>query len=107
MVHSEPPPRPVTPEPRLRSLTIPIIEMQYNQKTLDQSQSPFISKLPLEVRRMIYFEMLGGATVKLRTVGGKPVAQRYHCDSELKEPLHARHVELEFVLPMLRTCRQM
>lgn len=86
---------------------MPVIEMQDNQKTFDQSQSPFISKLPLEIRRMIYFEMLGGVTVKLRTAGGKPVAQRYRCDSDLKEPFYPRHVELEFVLPMLRTCRQM
>jgi hypothetical protein len=107
VIHSQPPPRPTTPPPRLRHLTMPVIDMQDDQKTLDQSRSPFISKLPLEIRRMIYFEMLGGVTVKLRTARGKPVARRYRRDSGLKEPYHPRHVQLEFVLSMLRTCRQM
>ena len=107
VVHSQPPPRPTTPPPRLRPLTMPLIDMQDNQKTIDQSQSPFISRLPLEIRRMIYFEMLGGVTVKLRTAGGRPVAQRLRCASDVKEPYYPRRVELELVLPMLRTCRQM
>ncbi|KAF1927795.1 uncharacterized protein M421DRAFT_65081 [Didymella exigua CBS 183.55] len=80
--------------------------MQDDQKTFDQSQSPFISRLPLEIRRMIYLEMLGGVTVRLRTADGKPVAQRYLCDSDLKEPLYPRRVELELALAVLRTCRQ-
>lgn len=107
VVNTQPPPRPTTPEPRLRSLTMPVIEMQDNQKTLDQSRSPFINKLPLEIRRMIYFEMLGGATVKLRTTDGRLVAQRYRCGTDLKEPFYPRRMELNYVLPMLRTCRQM
>lgn len=108
MIHSsQPPPRPTTPPPRLRQLSMPVVDMQDDQKTLDQSRSPFIRKLPLEIRRMIYFEMLGGVTVKLRTAGGRPVARRYRCDSNLKEPYYPRRVELEFVLSMLRTCRQM
>ena len=83
------------------------IEMQDDQKTLDQSQSPFINKLSLEIRMMIYFEMLGGLTLKLRTADGKPVTECYRCDSGLKEPFSSRRVDLKFVLPMLRTCRQM
>ena len=83
------------------------IDLQDDQKTLNQSQSPFISKLPLEIRRMIYFEMLGGVTVKLRTAGGKPHAQRLRRGSDVKEPYYPRRVELELGLPMLRTCRQM
>lgn len=102
-----PPLRPTTPEPRLRSLTLPIIEMQEGQRTLDQSQSSFISRLPLEIRRMVYFEMLGGVTVKLKTVDGRAVARRHRCDAEFKEPLCPRRVELRFALAMLRTCRQM
>lgn len=107
VVHSQPPRRPPTPEPRLRPLTMPVIEMQVDQKTFDQSQSPFISNLPLEIRRMIYNEMLGGITIKLRTADGKPIAQRYRCDTSLKEPFYPRRVELELGLAMLRTCRQM
>lgn len=56
---------------------------------------------------MIYFEMLGGVTVKLKTAGGRPVARSYRCDRDFKDSCHPRHIELEFVLPILRTCRQM
>lgn len=86
---------------------MPLIGMEDGQKTLDQSQSLFISKLPLEIRRMIYFEMLGGVTVSLRTTDGMPVAQRHRFDSDLKDAFYPRRVDLNFALPMLRTCRQM
>jgi hypothetical protein len=99
--------RPTTPPPRLRPVTMSAIDMQSDQKTLDQSQSPFISKLPLEIRRLIYFETLGGITVKLRTADGKPHARRRRYASDVKELYYPRCIELELGLPMLRTCRQM
>ena len=101
-------PRPRTPEPRLRPLTMPLVENNDDQKTFDQSQSTFIAKLPLEIRRMIYSEMLGGATIKLRTSDGKPVAQRLRCIGSLGcDGARPNASELDFVLAMLRTCRQM
>lgn len=102
------PPRPATPEPRLRSLTLPLIEKIDTQKIFDQPQSTFICKLPLEIRRMIYKEMLGGVTIKLRTSDGKPIAQRYRCYSCLcRDTARPNQSELGFGLAMLRTCRQM
>ena len=102
------PPRPTTPPPRLRPLTLPLIEKDGDQKTFDQSQSTFITKLPLEIRRMIYTEMLGGVTIKLRTTDGKPVAQRYRCyNCSCRDSGCPNRSELDFGLAMLRTCRQM
>lgn len=101
-------PRPTTPGPRLRSLTLPLIEKDSIQKTFDQSQSSFVAKLPLEIRRMIYTETLGGVTIKLRTSDGKPVAQRYRCYSCIcRDIARPNQSELGFGLAMLRTCRQM
>jgi hypothetical protein len=102
------PPRPTIPSPRLRSLTLPLIEKDGIQKTFDQSQSTFVAKLPLEIRRMIYTEVLGGVTIRIRTSGGKPVAQRYRCYSCLcRDIARPNQSELGFGLAMLRTCRQM
>lgn len=102
------PPRPKTPAPRLRSLTLPLIEKDDHQKTLDQSQSTLITKLPLEIRRMIYSEMLGGVTIKLRTSDGKPVAHRYRCyGCKCRDSVSLNQSELGFQTAILRTCRQM
>lgn len=110
VVRAEPhdPPRPTTPEPRMRRLTLPLIERQDDQKTFDQFQSSFFTKLPLEIRRMVYIETIGGATIKLRTSNGKPLAKRYRCHgcpccNRARPPPR----ELGFGLALLRTCRQM
>jgi hypothetical protein len=102
------PPRPVTPRPRSRALTLPLIEPEKNQVTSDQRQSAFMTKLPLEIRRLIYSEMLGGASIHLSTSDGKPRARRCNqsrCDCALFCPPMERR--LEFSLAMLRTCRMM
>lgn len=102
------PPRPTAPTPRLRSLTLPSLEKNNQQRTLDQSQSSFVTKLPLEIRRMIYREMLGDVTIKLRTSNGKPVAQRFRCyGCQCRDSARPNQSELNFGLAMLRTCRQM
>lgn len=100
--------KPTKPTPRLRSLTLPGLDKESQQTTLDQSQSSFINKLPLEIRRMVYAEMLGGVTIKLRTAGGKPVAQRFRCyGCQCRDSARPNQSELGFGLAMLRTCRQM
>lgn len=102
------PPRPKTPAPRLRSLTLPLIERDGHQKTLDQLRSTLVTKLPLEIRRMIYSEMLGGATIKLRTSDGKLVAHRYRCyGCKCRDNVRPNQSELGFQTAILRTCRQM
>lgn len=100
--------RPTTPEPRLRRLTLPLIERQDDQKTFDQFQSLFFTKLPLEIRRMIYIETIGGATINLRTSDGKPLAQRYRCfGCPCRDSARPLGKKLGFGLTLLRTCRQM
>ncbi|KAJ4993210.1 hypothetical protein SVAN01_01185 [Stagonosporopsis vannaccii] len=102
------PPRPMTPKPRLRSLTLPLVEMQDDQKTFVQFQSSFFTKLPLEIRRMVYIEIIGGVTISLRTYNGKPLAQRYRCSGcPCRDSARPHRRELGFGLTSLRTCRQM
>jgi hypothetical protein len=102
------PPRPVRPPPRSRALTLPLIEPEKNQITSDQRQSTFMTKLPLEIRRMVYSEMLGGANIHLETSAGKPRARccsHSNCQCIVFCPPMER--KLEFSLAMLRTCRKM
>jgi hypothetical protein len=95
------PPRPTTPLPRSRALTLPLIEKSYGQTTRDQSQSAFMSKLPLEIRRIIYCEILGGVDVKLNTRNGKAVTRRMNNLNGLC------NISPGFQFGILRTCRQM
>jgi len=45
---------------RKRALTIPLPEGAREQKTEDHCQSAFFAKLPLEIRQLIYMELLRG-----------------------------------------------
>ena len=59
------------PKLRPRALTLPLpsdkaAKPRTAQKTIDQSPSPFFGKLPLEIRRLIYFEVLGGRRFHIR-----------------------------------------
>lgn len=45
---------------RKRALTIPLPEEAQRQQTADQSQSAFFANLPLEIRLIIYQEVLSG-----------------------------------------------
>jgi hypothetical protein len=101
------PPKPVAPPPRARSLTLPLIQAEKNQITSGQLQSAFMMKLPLEIRRLVYSELLGGAAVHLETLEGKPRANRCNrsaCRCAVFCPYMER--KLEFSLAMLRTCRR-
>ena len=98
--------RPQFPAPRPRALSLPLIEAQENQITVDQPQSDFMTKLPLEIRRMIYEHALGGATIHLMTYDGKPSAKqcwREKCRCDYFDPLYEKR--LSFGLALLRTCR--
>jgi hypothetical protein len=98
---------PQFPTPRPRALSVPLIERQEDQRTLDQPQSEFMTKLPLELRRMVYQHALGGVTIHLQTVGGKPrakqCAQPGGCECSYFDPLSEQG--LTFSLGLLRTCR--
>lgn len=59
-------PRPL-PALRERSLTLPLIPGT-RQRTWDQSQSGFFMKLPLEVRRLICHDVLGGEILHIATM---------------------------------------
>lgn len=100
--------QPQFPAPRPRALSMPLIEKQEDQFTLDQPQSDF-SKLPPELRRMIYERVLGGITIHLQTSEGKPRArqcwQNEACQCDYFDPLLERN--LSFGLGLLRTCRLM
>lgn len=106
--HSEEYKEPQFPTPRPRALSIPLVDRQEDQRTLDQPQSEFMTKLPLELRRMIYHQALGGVTIHLQTFDGKPRAKQcLHavCECSYFDPLYEQ--DLPFSLAVLRTCRVM
>lgn len=101
--------KPQMPAPRRRALSIPSADWHEDQQTLDQPQSSFMTKLPLEIRRMIYERALGGASIHMGIERGLIHARRCglegicRCGRQEMKP----EKDLEFVLPLLRTCRQM
>lgn len=100
--------RPPVPFPRHRALTIPSADWQEDQVSLDQPQSAFMTKLPLEIRRMIYEKALGEASIHVTTMGGALRARCCtfaECRCGNMDALQEKN--LNFALPLLRTCRQM
>ena len=98
---------PMMPTPRRRALSISR-ELQSNQLTVAQSQSTFINKLPLEIRRMIYEKALGEQPIHTTVSDGKLVARRCglrNCTCYLRPCPPGQRLHL--ALPLLRTCRQM
>jgi hypothetical protein len=101
----KPRPRPQFPMPRPRAMSLPLIEAQPYQQTVSQPRSDFFTKLPLEIRRLIYAEALGGKGIHFRTEDGKPRAMK--CDVR-GECVCARFLHEDFPslgLGLLRTCR--
>lgn len=101
---------PEVPFPRRRALTISSTDAdwQEDQKTLDQSQSAFVHKLPLEIRRLIYKKALGEKSIHLGHSGVQMIARAcplVQCRCCQIYPDFER--KLDFALPLLRTCRQM
>ncbi|KAF2822046.1 hypothetical protein CC86DRAFT_301580 [Ophiobolus disseminans] len=65
-----------------------------------------MTKLPLEVRRMIYERALGGVTIHLQSEKGRPRAKqcpREECTCFYFDPISEK--SLSFGLGLLRTCR--
>jgi len=67
-----------------------------------------MTKLPLELRRMVYERALGGVTIHLQTYEGKPRAKQCgheECRCDYFDPRFEK--SLPFGLGLLRTCRLM
>lgn len=101
--------RPQMPMPRRRTLSIPSSHFQNHQRVLDQPQSMFMTKLPLEVRRCVYEYALGGKSVHARVSEGQLYARRCHtlgaCRCGHKRLRDEKN--LDFTISLLRTCRLM
>jgi len=94
---------------RKRRLTLPYgtgrPQFEPEQKFLSQNQSLLFAKLPLELRRQIWKEVLGGFDIYLGIVA----QQLQHC--KLFGVEHARDDQIRLqqehkLLPLLLTCRQ-
>lgn len=53
------------PLPPMESRSMPFNLRRSRQRTHEQAQSPFLTKLPIEIREMIYEEILGGGDRRL------------------------------------------
>jgi hypothetical protein len=89
--------------PRPRALTLPLSDNTPDQKTLEQSQSPLFTKVPLELRYRIYEYALGGAHMHLRIVDRRLLGAR----SLPLLPGLDDETETKVALAILRTCRVM
>jgi hypothetical protein len=94
---------PMVPSPRRRALTIPSTDWQNDQTTQDQPQSAFMTKLPLEIRRIVCEKALGGAEIQLWVSRGHLIAYR----GNLLPPNDCTMEPVNLALTLLRTCRRM
>ena len=85
---------------RSRALTLPL-QGNTRQRTLEQAQSDFISRLPLELRRRVYEYALGGDDTYLRSFRGTLMG--------IRPRSHHRNTKHLWYpcLSLLLTCRQM
>ncbi len=60
------------------------------QETLDQSPSPLFSKLPLETRRLMYAEALGGKRFHMYTISDDVRLTHGRCRKEKNQDLNSR-----------------
>ena len=106
----QPPPTdvalPMMPAPRRRALSISG-DLQEGQSTLAQSRSPFMCKLPLEIRRMIYEMALGEQPIHTSISNGKLIARRCNLRNCACYMPGSPAQRMRLALPLLRTCRQM
>ena len=99
---------PAMPYPRERALTIPSDDWQDDQLILEQPQSVFMTKLPLEIRRMVYEHALGKRSIHASTIGGTLVGVACRIeDCRCGNHESDQETKLSFALPLLRTCRLM
>lgn len=97
---------PTMPTPRRRALSMSG-DLQEDQKTLAQPRSALLSKLPLEIRRMIYEMALGEQTIHASVLDGKLLMRRCTLRNCLCYMPCSPGQKLQLALPLLRTCRQM
>lgn len=98
---------PEVPAPRRRAMSLPLREAQEDQKTLDQPQSDFLTKLPLEIRRMVYERALGKKSIHLATLDGQPEARIcMQRDCQCTHLVDRETANINFDVSLLRTCRQ-
>jgi hypothetical protein len=96
------PEEPIPLGPRVRALTLPLDDATPDQQTLEQPQSMFFAKLPLELRHRVYEYALGGAHIHLKFTARKLHGARSP-PSTRKES--TRTDDLKCALGLLRTCR--
>lgn len=102
------PVKPMVPWPRRRALSITSKELRKEQTTCHQAQSAFMTRLPLELRRMIYKEALRDDPIHLMLLQGKLKARRCGVSCCTCCTRHFRDDSIVHVaLPLLRTCRRM
>ena len=115
------------PTKRLRALTLPIqvedeAEDVLLQHTVIQEASPLLSRLPLEIRQMIYREALGDGLLHIVNIAGRlthlkcniedPVIRLLECwRFEGEEVRYKYHNNPDYSVPsgllgLLKTCRQ-
>ena len=102
------PPLPQVPPPRQRALTLPLEAARPTQRTLNQSQSQLISKLPLELRQHIYKQVLGEVNIHL--VGNHKIVYGVRCDHgdcQHRRCLPGPSTDPNISLSLLKACRQM
>ncbi|KAF2650740.1 hypothetical protein K491DRAFT_761564 [Lophiostoma macrostomum CBS 122681] len=99
---------PPVPSPRQRALTLPLSAPTNIQKTLDQSQSALMWKLPLEIRQVIYKQALGHTKIHLtgdlEGLYGIRCSENHTCRHRVFSDQF--ELELKISTPLLRTCRQ-
>lgn len=101
---------------RPRTLTLPLALEDSRcmgeclQRTLDQSQSFFVSKLPLELRQRVYEYSLGHCYVHLQhgAFYWKALGRTCTLNPCVHENLSSREEStMDVGLPLLKTCRQL
>jgi len=102
------PVKPIMPWPRRRALSITSTDLSKEQTTHAQTQSGFMAKLPLELRRMIYKETFKEDYVHLSLSQGRLDARRcsvFCCTCYISS--FREEKTLDMALPLLKTCRRM
>jgi len=97
--------QPIPLEPRARALTLPLDDVAPGQRTVEQPQSAFFAKLPLELRHRVYQYTLGGAIIHLRVTARKLRGARSLPPTRRDPASTNAENDLKCALGLLRTCR--
>lgn len=104
---------PQIPYPRRRRLTLQGArtqeEWQWGQRVCFQNQSPFFGKLPLEIRRIIYYRALGGQILHMSHSVSRLVAEyrpQLACSPEPLMKWFDVHQRSKFGMSIVHSCRR-